>query len=138
MKSSRTLTAARGAEANLLRLHAAQTALNAGNPEQTQKILQRVPQSDLPTDQQIRFSDLQATSALALGENSRALRAIQHNSLQQLDLRPVEEQLRIQQLRADILEANNQPIEAAQERVYIDGLLPAGRQTATARPSGKA
>jgi len=117
-----------GAEANLLRLHAAQTALNAGNPERTQQILQRVPQSDLPTDQQIRFSELQATSALALGDNPRALRAIQHNSLQQLDLRPVEEQLRIQQLRADILEANNQPVEAAQERVYIDGLLPAGRQ----------
>ncbi|MGI3129775.1 penicillin-binding protein activator [Halopseudomonas pachastrellae] len=117
-----------GAEANLLRLHAAQTALNAGNPEQAQQILQRIPQSDLPTDQQIRFSELQATSALSLGDTSGALRAIQHNSLQQLDMRPVEEQLRIQQLRADILEANDRPIESARERVYIDALLPASRQ----------
>ncbi|UJJ32488.1 penicillin-binding protein activator [Halopseudomonas maritima] len=117
-----------GAEANLLRLHAAQTALNAGNPEQAQQILRRIPQSDLPTDQQIRFSELQATSTLSLGDTSGALRAIQHNSLQQLDMRPVEEQLRIQQLRADILEANDRPIESARERVYIDALLPAGRQ----------
>lgn len=117
-----------GAEANLLRLHAAQTALNNGNPEQTSRILQEIPQSDLPTDQQIRFSELQATSALALGDNASALRAIQHPALRQLDIRPLAEQLRLQQLRADILDANGKFIDAAQERVYIHSLLDAGQQ----------
>lgn len=118
-----------GAEANLLRLHAAQTALNNGNPEQTSRILQDIPQSDLPTEQQIRFSELQATSALALGDNAGALRAIQHPSLGQLDIRPLTEQLRIQQLRADILDANDKFIDATQERVYIHSLLEAAQQS---------
>lgn len=122
-----------GAEANLLRLHAAQTALNNGNPEQSGRILQTIPQSDLPTDQQIRFNELQATGALALGDNAAALRAIQHPSMRQLDIRPLPEQLRIQQLRADILEANGKFIDAAQERVYIHNLLDTSRQAANSQ-----
>jgi outer membrane PBP1 activator LpoA protein len=119
-----------GAEANLLRLHAAQTALNNGNPEQTLRVLEDIPQSALPADQQIRFSELQATSAMALGDNVTALTAIKHPSLEQLDIRPLPEQLRIQQLRADILDANGQYIEAARERVFIHSLLAPSQQTA--------
>lgn len=122
-----------GAEANLLRLHAAQTALNNGNPEQTSRILQDIPQSDLPTDQQIRFSELQATSALALGDSAGALRAIQHPALRQLDIRPLAEQLRLQQLRADILDTNDLFVDAAQERVYIHSLLDAGQQASNSQ-----
>ena len=119
-----------GAEANLLRLHAAQTALNNGNPEQALRVLEDIPQSALPADQQIRFSELQATSAMALGDNVTALTAIKHPSLEQLDIRPLPEQLRIQQLRADILDANGQYIEAARERVFIHSLLDPNQQAA--------
>jgi len=118
-----------GAEADLMRLYAAQAAMQAGDAERTQQILQRVPQSKLPTEQQIRFSELQAQSALAMGDNAGALRAMQHPSIQQLDSRPLEEQLRVQQLRADIYDANEKPIDAARERMFINSLLPASAQT---------
>jgi len=117
-----------GPQAELLRLYAAQAAMQSGDAERTQLILQRIPQSKLPSDQQIRFSELQAQSALAIGDNAGAQRAIQHPSLQQLDSRPLDEQLRVQQLRADIYDANEKPVEAAQERMFIDSLLPANAQ----------
>src|SRR5690554_7651396 len=41
-----------GAEANLLRLHAAQTAWSRNQPEQVRSILALIPQSELPLDQQ--------------------------------------------------------------------------------------
>ncbi len=117
-----------GAEADLMRLYAAQAAMQNGDAERTQQILQRVPQSRLPTEQQIRFSELQAQSLLALGDNAGALRAIQHPSIQQLDSRPLEDQLRVQQLRADIYDANEKPIDAARERMFINSLLPVSAQ----------
>jgi uncharacterized protein len=117
-----------GAEADLMRLYAAQAAMQNGDAERTQQILQRVPQSKLPTEQQIRFSELQAQSLLALDDNAGALRAIQHPSIQQLDSRPLEDQLRVQQLRADIYDANEKPIDAARERMFINSLLPVSAQ----------
>jgi len=117
-----------GAEADLMRLYAAQAAMQAGDAERTQQVLQRVPQSKLPTEQQIRFSELQAQSALAMGDNAGALRAIQHPSIRQLDSRPLEEQLRVQQLRANIYDANEKPIDAARERMFINSLLPVSAQ----------
>tara|TARA_B100001059_G_scaffold235689_1_gene282270 strand:+ start:507 stop:2327 length:1821 start_codon:yes stop_codon:yes gene_type:complete len=118
-----------GPQAELMRLYAAQTAMQTNDPERTKRILEQIPQSKLPTDQQIRFSELQAQSALALGDKNGALRAIQHPSLQQIDSRPLEEQLRIQQLRADIYDANDRPVEGARERVFINSLLAAEAQT---------
>lgn len=118
-----------GAEANLLRLHAARAAWVGGQPERVQSILRDIPQSDLPTDQQIVFSQLQAQSALALDQVPQALRAIRHPSIGQLDILPVEDQLDIQQLRADIFDAAGQHLDAAKERIFIDGLLPSERQT---------
>lgn len=118
----------KGPEANLLRLHAAQAALNNAQHQRVMEILAQVPQSELPADQQIRFSELQASAALLGDRPKLALRAISHASLQQLDQRPMEEQLRIQLLRADVFEVNKQHLEAARERIFIDALLPAERQ----------
>lgn len=117
-----------GAEAHLLRLQAARAASNAGRPEQVLSILQRIPQSELPLDQQILFSELQAKSALAQNRPDMALRALQHGSISQLDALPIEDQLRIQQLRADAFEAAGEHLDAARERIFIHELLPASAQ----------
>ncbi len=118
----------RGEEANLLRLHAAQAAMNAGQAERVQQILSQVPQSELPVDQQIRFSSLQAKSALALDQTRVALQAIRHPSIQQLDSQPLEEQIAVHQLRANVLEASGDHIAAIRERIYVDALLSGNAQ----------
>ncbi|MFN3580489.1 MAG: penicillin-binding protein activator [Pseudomonas sp.] len=117
-----------GAEANLLRLHAAQAAHNAGRPEQVLSILQQIPQSDLPLDQQILFSELQALSAMAQNRPDMALRALRHPSFSQLDSLPMEDQLRMQRLRADALDAAGEHLNAARERIFIHELLPTTAQ----------
>src|SRR5690606_5237794 len=113
-----------GAEANLLRLHAAQTAWNREQPEEVRRILALIPQSELPLDQQQRFSELQARSELALGQPAAALRALQHPSLQQLEGLPPSSQVQIHLLRAEALSANGNHLKAAQERMFVHDLLP--------------
>lgn len=119
-----------GAEANLLRLHAAQTAWDQDQPEQVRSILSDIPQSDLPPEQALRFSELQAHSSLALGQPQAALRALRHPSMSHLQSQPVEEQVRIQMLRAEALAAVGDPLSAARERVFIDGMLPTDQREA--------
>ena len=117
-----------GAEAHLLRLHAAQTAFNRNQPDQVRSILAMIPQSDLPLDQQQRFSELQARSELALDQPAAALRALRHPSLQQLDSLTPDAQLEIQLLRAETMAAAGEYLSAAQERIFIHNLLPANAQ----------
>lgn len=117
-----------GAEANLLRLHAATVASENDRPEQVRSILASIPQSDLPPDQQLRFSELQASSSLALGQPAAALRALRHPSLAQLETLPLDEQIRIQLLRAEAQAASGSPLDAARERIFVDGLLDEGAQ----------
>lgn len=119
-----------GAEANLLRLYAAQAASDAGAHEQTLSILERIPQSDLPLDQQIRFSQLQATSAMALDEPEIAIRALRHPSIAQLDSLPMDDQLRIQRLQAEANDQLGEHLKAAEQRIFIHALLPANEQPA--------
>lgn len=113
-----------GAEANLLRLHAAQTAWGRNQPEQVRSILGMIPQSELPLDQQQRFSELQARSELALGQPDAALRALRHPSLQQLDGLDPHKELDIQLLRAETMAATGDYLGSAQERMFIHNLLP--------------
>lgn len=117
-----------GAEANLLRLHAAQTAWSRNQPEQVRSILALIPQSELPLDQQQRFSELQARSELALGQPAAALRALRHPSLERFDSLAPQAQLDIQLLRAETMAAAGEHLNAAQERVFIHDLLPAATQ----------
>ncbi len=113
-----------GAEANLLRLHAAQTAWNREQPEEVRRILALIPQSELPLDQQQRFSELQARSEMALGQPAAALRALRHPSLQQLEGLAPTSQVEIHLLRAEALAATGEHLKAAQERMFIHDLLP--------------
>ncbi len=119
-----------GAEANLLRLYAAQAASDADRPEQVLSILQRVPQSELPLDQQVRFSTLQARSALALKRPEMALRALRHPSMSQIDSLPLTDQVAIQRLRVLALGATGEPLKAARERVFMHGVLSGGERNA--------
>lgn len=119
-----------GAEAYLLRLHAAQAAWSTEQPERVRSILSTIPQSELPPDQQLRFSELQARSALALGQPNAALLALRHPSMIHLEAQPIEEQLRIQQLRAEAFQATGEPLSAARERAFIGGMLPLGEREA--------
>tara|TARA_R110000850_G_scaffold102467_2_gene211671 strand:- start:1060 stop:2883 length:1824 start_codon:yes stop_codon:yes gene_type:complete len=112
-----------GAEANLMRLYAAQAASDADRPQQVLSILERIPQSDLPLDQQVRFSTLQARSALALDRPDMALRALRHPSMGQIDGLPLTDQVAIQRLRALALGATGEPLQAARERVFLHGIL---------------
>lgn len=113
-----------GAEAHLLRLHAAQTAWNRNQANQVRSILALIPQSELPLDQQQRFSELQARSELALGQPAAALRALRHPSLTELDSLAPQTQLDIQLLRAETMAASGEHLNAAQERIFIHNLLP--------------
>lgn len=119
-----------GAEANLLRLYAAQAASDAERPQQVLSILERIPQSELPLDQQVRFSTLQARSALALDRPDMALRALRHPSMGQLDSLPMTDQVAIQRLRALALGSAGEPLKAARERVFMHGILSAGERDA--------
>lgn len=83
-----------------------------------------IPQSDLPLDQQQRFSELQARSELALGQPAAALRALRHTSLEQLDNLSPQSQLDLQLLRAESMAASGEHLNAAQERMFIHNLLP--------------
>src|SRR5690606_1909057 len=113
-----------GADANLLRLHAAQTAWNRDQPNPVRSSLATIPQSDLPLDQQQRISELQARSELALGQPAAALRALRHPSLEQLDTLSPQSQLELQMLRAETMAASGEHLNAAQERMFIHNLLP--------------
>ncbi|MEJ6656483.1 MAG: penicillin-binding protein activator, partial [Pseudomonas sp.] len=117
-----------GAEAHLLRLHAAQTAWSRNQPEQVRRILGMIPQSDLPLDQQQRFSELQARSELALNQPDAALRALRHPSMEQLDGLTPEAQLDLQLLRAETMAAAGEHLSAVQERVFMHNLLPDNAQ----------
>ncbi|WP_157718676.1 penicillin-binding protein activator [Halopseudomonas litoralis] len=117
-----------GAEAHLLRLHAAQTAWSRNQPDRVRSILGMIPQSDLPLDQQQRFSELQARSELALGQPDAALRALRHPSLERLDALTPEAQLDIQLLRAETMAAAGEHLSAVQERVFMHNLLSAQAQ----------
>lgn len=119
-----------GAEANLMRLYAAQAASDADNPQQVLSILERIPQSELPLDQQVRFSTLQARSALALERPDMALRALRHPSMGQLNDLPLTDQVAIQRLRALALGATGEPLQAARERVFLNGILSAPERNA--------
>lgn len=113
-----------GAEANLLRLHAAQTAWERNQPDQVRSILGMIPQSDLPLDQQQLFSELQAHSELAAGQPAAALRALRHPSLEQLSNLPASRQVEIQLLRAQSMAASGEHLNAAQERIFVHDMLP--------------
>jgi len=111
------------AKAALLRLSAADQSIRQGNPAQARLILEQVTIEQLPPAQQIFASTLSAELALADHDPQRALQALQHPAFERLAELPIDQQLRSQLTRAQALEANDQPLEAARERTFVAPLL---------------
>ncbi|KJH80197.1 lipoprotein [Stutzerimonas stutzeri] len=111
------------AKAALLRLSAADQSMQQGNQAQARQILEQVAIEQLKPAQQMFAKTLEAELALAGNEPQRALQALQHPAFERLAELPVEQQLRTQLARAQALEANDQPLDAARERTFIAPLL---------------
>lgn len=111
------------AEAALLRLSAADQSMQQGNQAQARQILEQVAIEQLMPAQQMFAKTLEAELALAASEPQRALKALQHPAFERLAELPVDQQLRTQLARAQALEANGQPLDAARERTFIAPLL---------------
>lgn len=110
-------------QAALLRLQAADQSYQQGDLERSREILSQVPAEQLPPAQQIFASTLQAELALAANEPQQALQALQHGAFERLSELPVEQQVRSQLVRAKALEADDQLLAAARERIFIAPLL---------------
>ncbi|HEY8330298.1 MAG TPA: penicillin-binding protein activator [Pseudomonas sp.] len=110
-------------QAALLRLSAADQALSQRNLAQAQQILDLVKLDELLPAQQIFASTLTAELALARNKPKAALQALQHPSFARLGELPVGQQVRSQLARANALQADQQPLAAARERVFIAPLL---------------
>ena len=110
-------------KAALLRLSAADQSFQQGDLAKSREILAQVPLAQLPPAQQIFASTLQAELALAANDPQQALQALQHTAFERLGELPVEQQVRSQLVRAKALEASDQPLAAARERIFIAPLL---------------
>ena len=110
-------------QATLLRLAAADQALGQHNLAQAQQILDLVKLDELPPAQQIFASTLSAELALARNKPKTALHALQHPSFAHLGELPAAQQVRSQLARANALQADQQLLAAARERVFIEPLL---------------
>ena len=111
------------AKAALLRLSAADQSMQQGNQAQARQILEQVAIEQLMPAQQMFAKTLEAELALADNEPQRALQALQHPAFERLAELPVDQQVRTQLVRAQALEANGQPLDAARERTFIAPLL---------------
>ncbi|HYQ37358.1 MAG TPA: penicillin-binding protein activator [Pseudomonas sp.] len=110
-------------EAVLLRLAAADQALSQHNLAQAQQILETLKLDQLLPAQQIFASTLSAELALARNKPKTALQALQHPSFARLGELPINQQVRSQLARANALQADQQLLAAARERVFIAPLL---------------
>lgn len=110
-------------KAALLRLSAADQSFRQGDLAKSREILALVSLEQLPPAQQIFASTLGAELALAANDPQQALQALQHVAFERLGELPVEQQVRSQLVRAKALEASDQPLAAARERIFIAPLL---------------
>ena len=110
-------------EANELRLAAADMAYQQKDYLRASSILQQVTVQNLLPAQQVFEQTLQAELALQRNKPKSALNNLSHPSFQYLAQLPVEQQIRSSLVRANALQANNQNLSAARERVFIAPLL---------------
>ena len=113
-------------EANALRLSAADLAYQQRDFMRASSILETVPLASLSPAEQVYEQTLQAELALHRKKPKSALNYLNHKSFQYLGQLPVEQQIRSSLVRANALQADNQTLAAARERVFIDPLLSAG------------
>lgn len=116
-------TASSPEAAALLRLSAADKALQQKDTARATQILGQVDIASLKPAQQVFASTLVAEAALARGDAKGALAALQHPSLQHLTELPIDQQIRTGKVHAQAFEADNQPLAAARERIFIGPML---------------
>ena len=110
-------------QAALLRLSAADQASRQGDSARAGQILGTVPLESLKPAQQIFAVTLSAELAMTRNDFKAALSALNHPSLSHLAELPVEQQIRTSTIKAKALEADNQSLAAARERIFIAPLL---------------
>ena len=110
-------------EANTLRLSAADLAYQQKDFKRATQILDMVPVSNLPPAQQVFASTLSAELAMQQNKPKRALSNLDNPNFAHLGQLPVEQQIRSQLVRAQALQATDQTLAAARERVFIAPLL---------------
>ncbi len=112
-------------QALLLRLSAAERALQDGDLPKAAQLLDSLAQQPLPPAQQIFLSTLQAELALQRQRPRAALKALQHPDLARLDELPLPQQIRTRHVLATALERDHQLLAAARERIALGALLDA-------------
>lgn len=112
-------------QALLLRLSAADQALQQHDLAQAQRILDALPLDTLAPAQQMFASTLSAELALARQKPKSALQALQHPSFARLGELPMTQQARSRLARAGALELDGQTLEAVRERIALAKLLDA-------------
>ncbi|MCJ8170684.1 penicillin-binding protein activator [Atopomonas sediminilitoris] len=112
-----------GESADLLRLSAADLALQQNDPSRASQVLDLVNIDQLKPAQQVFALTLEAEAALARKRPRSALRALEHPSMMYLAELPLAQQERTQLARVVALEANDQTLKALRERLYLAPLL---------------
>ena len=110
-------------EAALLRLSAADLAMRQQNNERAAQILAQVPVDQLKPAQQVFASTLAAELAMNRNDPKAALTALSHPSVARLDEMPADLQVRTHTVHARALEADDQTLAAARERVAMSAHL---------------
>ncbi|MDR6355226.1 outer membrane PBP1 activator LpoA protein [Pseudomonas psychrotolerans] len=110
-------------QANLLRLTAADKAYAQQNSRETRQILGMINLQGLKPAQQIFAQTLLAQLDLLDKQPAQALKRFNDASFAQLGELPAQQQIRSGLTKAEALAANDQPLAAAQERVFIGPLL---------------
>ncbi len=110
-------------EAALLRLSAADLAMRQQNNEHAAQILAQVPVDQLKPAQQVFASTLAAELAMNRNDPKAALTALSHPSVARLDEMPADLQVRTHTVHARALEADDQTLAAARERVAMSAHL---------------
>ena len=110
-------------KAALLRLSAADLAMRQQNNERAAQILAQVPMDQLKPAQQVFASTLTAELAMNRNDPKAALTALSHPSVARLDEMPADLQVRTHTVHARALEADEQTLAAARERVAMSANL---------------
>ncbi|MFT0211242.1 penicillin-binding protein activator [Pseudomonas sp. F1_0610] len=116
-----------GEKADGLYLAAADLAYQQQQAKQALDILNKINFANLAINQQIFAYTLQAEAAVANKQAALALTAIEQPVFDQLSSVSTKLQIRAQLARASTLQANNKPLAAMRERVFIAPLL-SGKQ----------
>lgn len=110
-------------KAALLRLSAADLAMRQQNNERAAQILAQVPVDQLKPAQQVFASTLAAELAMNRNDPKAALTALSHPSITRIDEMPADLQVRTHTVHARALEADDQTLAAARERVAMSANL---------------